>query len=179
MFFIAGIQYPSKVYSSNWHGITRSLLTDEQPYRHIESNFLSRPFPIWRFAAWIDVHAGIWWFRGDLCELPPPHRLQTVTPPVLDNSWKGTLCCCEICDVCIPNNTYTRHGHPIHDPPFQLMSLTVRTYCCSGAINCWWKLVTILGEVVAEAAWEIMTKLMNLPQNVNTGGATSWSGHWI
>ena len=39
MFFIAGIQYPSNVYSSNWHSITRSLLTDEQPYRHIESNF--------------------------------------------------------------------------------------------------------------------------------------------
>ena len=176
MFFIAGIQYPSNVYSSNWHSITRSLLTDEQPYRHIESNFLSRPFPIWRFATWIDVHVGIWWFRGDVCELPPPHRLQTVTPPVLDNSWKGTLCYCEICDVCMYQTTLTPGmGIPSMIHP----SSSVRMYCCSGATNCWWKLVTPLGEVVAEAGREILNKLINLPQNVNTGGATSWSSHWI
>ena len=48
--------------------------------------------------------------------------------------------------------------------------ITVRMYCCSGATSCWWKLVTLLGEVVAEVGREIMNKLINLPQNVNTGG---------
>ena len=63
-----------KFTASNWHIITRSLLIDEQPmrsldlYRHIEISFLSRPFPIWSFTTWIDVHTGIWWFTwGGVC----------------------------------------------------------------------------------------------------------------
>ena len=36
---------------------------------------------------------------------------------------------------------------------------------------------SFLGEIVAEAMREIMNKLINLPQNVDTGGATSWSSN--
>ena len=75
-------------------------------------------------------------------------------------------------DVCTPN---IRHGHPIHDPASQL-KLTVECIAAvvqqSAGGNC-----SVLGEIVAEAVGEIMNKLIKLPQNVNTGGATSWSSN--
>ena len=77
-----------------------------------------------------------------------------------------------MCDVCTP---ITRHGHPIHDPASQL-NLTVECIVAvvqqSAGGN-----RSFLGEIVAEAMREIMNKLINLPQNVDTGGATSWSSN--
>ena len=70
-----------------------------------------------------------------------------------------------MCDVCTPN---TRHRHPIHDPASQLNLTTVECVAAvvqqSAGGNC-----SVLGEIVAEAVGEIMNKLINLPQNVDTG----------
>ena len=63
-------------------------------------------------------------------------------------------------DVCTRN---TRHGHPINDPASQL-NLTVEGIAAvvqqSAGGNC-----SVLGGIVGE----IMNKLINLPQNVDTG----------
>ena len=64
-----------------------------------------------------------------------------------------------MCDVCTLN---TRHGHPSQ------LNLTVECIAAvvqqSAGGNC-----SVVGE--------IMNKLINLPQNVDTGGATSWSSN--
>ena len=108
----------------------------------------------------------------DWCELPPPHRHQPVTSPVkLDNSSKGTFtvkCVMFVHwapDMGIPS---------MIQPASWIWQWNVLLQWCNKVLG---GNRSFLGEIVAEAMREIMNKLINLPQNVDTGGATSWSSN--